>query len=730
LPGFDAERRPWSTAALACALFLLVAGQFFWVTPILEGPDSYEHFRFVRYLVMHHAFPRLDDPYPNDSPYQEAAQYPLYYLLGAAVSFPVSTADFDHVLAQNPHAGDPRGHGNGNFLFHRPFTGFPRGTELAARLVGGLSLACGAATVACAVALGWLTAPKRPWLCLAAGVALAADPPFDAFSAFVTNDVLVAALSSLTIVLLVCWVIDRSERWSWLAAAALSLAVLAKFSAIGLIVPFALAAVLVRVTWRQRLLQLPKAALAIALVDGWWMVRDQVVNGDFSGMLAVNGHTARQDFHPFEAPLQGILNVMRSLPATLHGLFATGAYGIDSPPYLYLVTTVLGLVGLAAGVVVALARQRQQPWLNLVLLWPAVNLVELVTYGGNIAVPGARLLFPSIACLALLVALGWARLLDRMRLAVLGWPLACAGLGVALLVPRLVVAPVFAYPPVVDRVPDTAKPVHATFAETVELLGAESDAPAFVTPGTPYTLTLYWRLARPTDRLLDTFVHVDPLGPGYSPGASYDGAAGGGTYPPAYWRPGQIVVDRYTFALAPDNRPDKRNALPLAVRVGMYDEAGGTVQVDPPVAAATGVQVALWKLAGQPPPTAGTPPLASFQGGVDLQAAQAVVTGAGELRVDLQWKATVQPQRNYTAFVQLLSPENKVLSQHDSYPLDGRYPTSEWSAGERVSDTVTLALNQPPEKGERVIVGLYVLPDVEPVPTAAGEAFATVPIVL
>src|SRR5579859_2008375 len=98
-----AERPSWGMVALACALFMLVAGQFFWVTPILEGPDSYEHFRFVRYLLIDHRFPSLEDPDPHNAPYQEAAQYPLYYVLGAAISFPIATTDFDSVVAQNPH---------------------------------------------------------------------------------------------------------------------------------------------------------------------------------------------------------------------------------------------------------------------------------------------------------------------------------------------------------------------------------------------------------------------------------------------------------------------------------------------------------------------------------------------------------------------------------------------------------------------------------------------------
>ena len=263
--------------ALVCALFLVVAGQFFWVTPILEGPDGYEHFRFVRYLVVNKHFPRLNDPDQATAPHQEAAQFPLYYLLGAAISFPISTTDFDQVVRHNPHAGDMRGNGNANFLFHRPFAGFPHGTELAARIVEVLSLLCGVATVACAVWLGWLAAPKSRWLGLGAGVALAATPPFAAFSAYVTNDDLVTALSSVTMLLLVLWVTRRSAVWGWLAAAGVALAILGKFNAIGLVAPYCLAVLLVERTWRARLLDAGKLALAVLVVDGWWMVRNQLL---------------------------------------------------------------------------------------------------------------------------------------------------------------------------------------------------------------------------------------------------------------------------------------------------------------------------------------------------------------------------------------------------------------------------------------------------------------------
>jgi len=714
----------------------VVAGQFFWVTPILEGPDSYEHFRYVRYLLANKRFPTLNDPDRRTTPHQEAAQFPLYYLLGAAVSFPVPTDDFDRVLAQNPHAGDVRGNGNANFLFHRPFSGFPHGTELAARLVELLSLACGMVTVVCAVRLGWLAAPDRPWLGLGAGLALAAAPPFAALSAFVTNDDLVTALSSVTILLLALWVAKPSRLWSWLAALAVALAILAKFNAAGLVAPYLLAALLAEKTWRARLLDVAKLAVMVAVVDGWWMLRNQLLYGDFTGMLAVNGHIADPDGHVaqarnhlFSGSIADILRAMLdSLPRILHGLFSTGAYGVDSPPALYLVTTSLGLIGLAAGLVAALRRTEHQPWLWLILLWPAINLAELVAYAGAIALPGAREFLPAIACLALLVAMGWAELVRAIRLPALAWAAGAAAVAVSLLVPRVVVAPAYAYPSTLGQLPSSATPIHAVFADAVELIGAESTARGYIEPGASYGLTLYWRLKQPTDRWLDTFIHIDSPDPGYGAGASYDGATGRGSYPPNFWQPGQIVVDRYTFSLRPDGRSDRHNAVPLSVRVGMYDEASGKVAADPPEAADRGVEVALWKLAGQAPPPPPPKPVASFQGGLELLTAHALAAEPASLEVDLEWSAISRPDRNFTVFVQLLSADGGVLAQHDSYPLEGRYPTALWWPGEVVYDRVRLPLKEPLRPGDRLIAGVYVLPDPRPVPTTTGEAFAVLPL--
>ncbi|MFI5267203.1 MAG: hypothetical protein ACHQ7M_07495, partial [Chloroflexota bacterium] len=85
------------------------------------------------------------------------------------------------------------------------------------------------------------------------------------------------------------------------------------------------------------------------------------------------------------------------------------------------------------------------------------------------------------------------------------------------------------------------------------------------------------------------------------------------------------------------------------------------------------------------------------------------------------------PSANATVFVQALSADGPLLGQHDSYPLDGRYPTSLWSSGEQVFDQVPLKTSRPLTALDRVIVGMYVLPDASRrIPTADGHAFAIV----
>jgi hypothetical protein len=184
---------------VSCAVFFIVWLQYFLATPILEGQDVAGHYQYIRILAREHRFPggrdtRLTGP--------ETAQYPLYYLVSAAASELVPTDDFDDVAIGNPHAGDTRPGFPCKTFFHRPFVGFPHGTELSVRIVEVVSLLCGLGTVACAVLTARLLLPASQGSWLFGGLVPSVIPAFDSLFASVTNDVMVTLLASVTILLL------------------------------------------------------------------------------------------------------------------------------------------------------------------------------------------------------------------------------------------------------------------------------------------------------------------------------------------------------------------------------------------------------------------------------------------------------------------------------------------------------------------------------------------------
>jgi len=88
--------------------------------------------------------------------------------------------------------------------------------------------------------------------------------------------------------------------------------------------------------------------------------------------------------------------------------------------------------------------------------------------------------------------------------------------------------------------------------------------------------------------------------------------------------------------------------------------------------------------------------------GYDLQ------TSKSQIQLTLHWQAITAPRRDYTVFVHLFNPtDERIAAQHDAMPLENRYPTSWWAAGETVSETVTLDLKDAQAGMYRLAVGLY-----------------------
>jgi 4-amino-4-deoxy-L-arabinose transferase-like glycosyltransferase len=107
-----------------------------------------------------------------------------------------------------------------------------------------------------------------------------------------------------------------------------------------------------------------------------------------------------------------------------------------------------------------------------------------------------------------------------------------------------------------------SKPLLATLGDRVRFLGYDLDAES-VHPGGEVSLTLYWQALRPMELSYSVFTHL--LGPSNQIVGQKDGVPQDGAYPTTLWRPGEVVVDRYSFVVNPDVPPGS-----YPPEIGMY----------------------------------------------------------------------------------------------------------------------------------------------------------------
>lgn len=186
-----------------------------------------------------------------------------------------------------------------------------------------------------------------------------------------------------------------------------------------------------------------------------------------------------------------------------------------------------------------------------------------------------------------------------------------------------------------------------------------------------------------------------------------DTQPGYGFLPTSLWRPGEMVTDRYEFPLPADLPQGTEYTLhvvlyrfPSLRAIGERPVGPFTVPLETPYEEKpTPRQFTL--------PPVPYPMEVTFGGEVRL-AGYNVEREGNRLRLTLYWQALTAPQGDYTRFVHLFDPATKtVLAQNDSPPRGGKYPTSWWTAGEVVTETVTLPLEGVPQGAYRLAVGLY-----------------------
>ena len=76
---------------------------------------------------------------------------------------------------------------------------------------------------------------------------------------------------------------------------------------------------------------------------------------------------------------------------------------------------------------------------------------------------------------------------------------------------------------------------------------------------------------------------------------------------------------------------------------------------------------------------------------------------AQTLHVALYWRAKGPISNDYTAFLQLATPDGIVIARQDRLPFDGQWSTSRWRTGDVLADRFEIPLN------EIIIPGDYLL---------------------
>jgi 4-amino-4-deoxy-L-arabinose transferase-like glycosyltransferase len=245
-----------------------------------------------------------------------------------------------------------------------------------------------------------------------------------------------------------------------------------------------------------------------------------------------------------------------------------------------------------------------------------------------------------------------------------------------------------------------AHPRNARLGDAIVLVGYDR-SPNSPRPGEALQVSLYWQALRPLETEYHSFIHLlDTKGRTVT---QSDRQPGGVYYPTTLWQPGERLRDDHLLAI-PADAPEGVYTL----MAGMYALSGdGTLQPlgEPVVIGPVGVKTEVPTEVGD----VGYPVRASFAGQIELLGYDATQQGSG-LVVTLHWRCLQAIDDEYTVFVHLLDTGDRVITQHDSQPRDGRYPTSIWDAGEVVADPHLLSLPPDLPAGPyRLRVGLYVL---------------------
>jgi hypothetical protein len=681
--------------ALVLLLFVTLAALYSVIIPVFEGYDEIWHYAYVQHIASGRGLPRQPpDQYPHLAR-QEGSQPPLYYLLASAATWWTETSDLTGQFRENPQfAPVPWGYrDNPNFVVHTQAERFPyRGTVLDVHLSRMISVLLGAGTVYATYALARQLFPEPKALALGAMLVTALTPGFLFASALVNNDILVAFLSSLTLLLLSrMWKGQSSGAMGIWLGVVLGCAALSKLS--GLLLWPVAGVALAALAWRTRdwriLLRvaLPAFALAVAL-SSWWYLRNWVLYHDVTGLNRMLDIVGRRDAG------FGLADVWAEAEGIRRSYWALfGWFNVPVATWLYRVYDLACAVGLAGLVLFVSRAIRRHQWddvwaVAFLLGWLLLSVIALVRWTLVTVGSQGRLLYPAVSAVSILLVRGWLALLPRKGVAP-QW--AVAGIGAAFLatavyVPFFVISPAYAQPALLQ--PHEAGEIIAVesgarFEDQVTLLGYGIDRQE-VKPGDVLWVTACWRGDTQMDEAYLVFVQL--LADSDLIAAQKDTYHGLGSFPTDLWPAGATFCDQYPLRVS-DTVPSPGQA---GLSIGLYRASGERLQAYVEGGQPLGDNV---RLAGPRIIFPDEGQVLHYEFGhrvalLSYRLDKTALLPGDPFTIILDWRAVQPSLLDYAATVQVLDEAESKIGQSDV-----NLRTSAWTVGETVADRRTIAIS-------------------------------------
>ncbi len=675
-------------------IYLLLVIITMWVTPPFEGPDEPQHFAYIEWLVRNNDFPPQGEASWQTPVQQESSQPPFYYLLASLPARLVSVDDPQATFRPNPY---PRRFpltypDNDNRAVHYPSEADPlAGGWLALYLARLISLLFGLLLIVAVFGLARQAVPQNKNVALMSAFFVATIPQVIFISSVVSNDIPVAALSTVSL-----WLLAMLMRqgYTWVRAVSIGVAVglTTLMKANGLVIGLPILVALLWLGWskRESWLTVIKAGALIGLsafiVAGWWFIRAWVLFGSPLGL-----ETHDQAPWAFADPaLSGDprlrwFEVFRSFWIWL-------GWGTIRPPDSYYTIFFVMVILALAGLLLATWRRWKStsPRFDVtaavfLMLFSAIIAIAFVLeiWMRRVTAPYGRLLFPAIGALVLFLIVGWRAIHPKLPLI----PIAIT-LVTSIAAPFWLLRPAYALPEFLDEGNLVqASTLNWFFGLAVDRPIAEllSVAPQTeqVEAGSLLPVETCWRAIEQTDQEMAFLLHV--IGPENRLIANRRTLPGLGHYPSGIWQPGAVWCD-LIHVLVADESVDQ--TLVYKIEIGIHDPEADTRL---PIFTAEGQQIEAAFVSDVlitqnededilPGPIEEPVLLLDYE-------ADSVWRAGHEQTLILSWMVAEPLDQDYQQYVHLRDSESgETVTQADGPPLSGWYPTSRWLPNMPITD--------------------------------------------